>query len=219
VVADEQVLPDELSLYFTEKPLYVKGSFLPLVSYVNDSVKVTRSQVGLPEKSFVMASFGNTYKITPEMFETWLRLLKRLPEAVLWLIDDNESSTKNLKAYALTRGVGPDRIVFSSRTGHTEFCSRLKLADVFLDTYPYNCGSTSNDVLNAGVPLVTLYGKTLVSRMGLSLLKSLSLDSYATFSYENYEEKVLEMAKGSMVNKLNIDIASAELFKISYIDK
>jgi predicted O-linked N-acetylglucosamine transferase (SPINDLY family) len=217
VVADEQVLPDELSLYFTEKPLYVKGSFLPLVSYVNDSIKVTRSQVGLPEKSFVMASFGNTYKITTEMFETWLRLLKRLPDAVLWLIDDNEASTRNLKAYALARGVGPGRIVFSPRTGHTEFCSRLKLADVFLDTYPYNCGSTSNDVLSAGIPLVTLYGKTLVSRMGLSLLKSLHLDSYATSSYENYEKKVLEMAEESAINNIKIDLVSADLFKISYL--
>jgi predicted O-linked N-acetylglucosamine transferase (SPINDLY family) len=217
VVADEQVLPDELSLYFTERPLYVKGSFLPLVSYVNDSIKVMRSQVGLPENSFVMASFGNTYKITPEMFETWLRLLKRVPDAVLWLIDDNEASTRNLKAYALTRGVGPDRIVFSPRTGHTEFCSRLKLADVFLDTYPYNCGSTSNDVLNAGIPLVTMYGKTLVSRMGLSLLKSLHLDLYATSSYENYEKKVLEMAEGSTINNVKIDLASADLFEISYL--
>lgn len=219
VIADKNVLPDELSLYFTEKPLYVEGSFLPLVSHINDNLKITRNQVGIPEKAFVMASFGNTYKITPEMFDTWLRLLKQLPDSVLWLIDDNEASTKNLKAYALTRGVSPDRMVFSPRTGHTEFCSRLKLADVFLDTYPYNCGSTSNDVLNAGVPLVTLYGKTLVSRMGLSLLKSLHLDSHATSSYENYEEKVLEMARGSMVHKLNMDATSAELFKISYIEK
>jgi predicted O-linked N-acetylglucosamine transferase (SPINDLY family) len=95
----------------------------------------------------------------------------------------------------------------------------LKLADVFLDTYPYNCGSTSNDVLNAGIPLVTLYGKTLVSRMGLSLLKSLQLDSLATSSYKNYKEKVLEVAEMSMVDELRININDGELFKISYIDK
>jgi predicted O-linked N-acetylglucosamine transferase (SPINDLY family) len=166
-----------------------------------------------------MASFGNTYKITPEMFDTWLQLLKHLPEAVLWLIDDNEASTRNLRSYAFSREVGPERIVFSPRTGHTEFCSRLKLADVFLDTYPYNCGSTSNDVLNAGIPLVTLYGKTLVSRMGLSLLKSLQLDSLATSSYKNYKEKVLEVAEMSMVDELRININDGELLKISYIDK
>jgi predicted O-linked N-acetylglucosamine transferase (SPINDLY family) len=195
VVADRQVLPDELTLYFTEKPLYVDSSFLPLVSYVNDDILVERHQVGLPEKAFVMASFGNTYKITPDMFETWLRLLHKLPESVLWLIDDNEASTRNLKAFALARGVAPERIVFSPRTGHTVFCARLKLADVFLDTYPYNCGSTSNDVLNAGVPLVTLYGKTLVSRMGLSLLKSLNLDQNAAPNYAEYENKVVAIAR------------------------
>lgn len=215
VIADRHVLPDELSLYFTEKPLYVEGSFLPLVSYVNDNIKISREQVGLPQKAFVMASFGNTYKITPEMFETWLRLLKRLPDAVLWLIDDNEASTRNLKAYALSRGVDTDRIVFSPRTGHTEFCSRLKLADVFLDTYPYNCGSTSNDVLSAGVPLVTLYGKTLVSRMGLSLLKSLNMIENIASSHQEYENTVYGLATNLMPNHETYPIKN-NTFKINF---
>ncbi len=216
VVADKQVLPDELSLYFTEKPLYVEGSFLPLVSYVNDKLVITRAQVGLPDQAFVMASFGNTYKITPEMFETWLRLLQRIPDAVLWLIDDNEASTRNLKAYALARQVDSQRIVFSPRTGHNEFCSRLKLADVFLDTYPYNCGSTSNDVLNAGIPLVTMYGRTLVSRMGLSLLKSLNMEANAVQTYEKYEEKIIDIYKIINRNQLNIAAAKSAKLKIKY---
>lgn len=194
VVADRHVLPEALAAHFTEKPLYVEGSFLPLVSYADSAPVLTRAQLGLPEQAFVMASFGNTYKITPEMFETWLRLLKRLPDAVLWLIDDNEASTQSLREVAAARGVDLGRMVFSPRTTHTEFCGRLKLADLFLDTYPYNCGSTSNDVLHAGVPLVTLYGKTLVSRMGLSLLQSLNMGSNATRSHAEYEDKVVELS-------------------------
>lgn len=194
VVADREVLPDELAPYFTEKPLYVDGSFLPLVSYADQGPVLQRKALGLPDQAFVMASFGNTYKITPEMFATWMRLLKRLPDAVLWLIDDNEASTRSLQQQAALHGVTPDRLVFSSRTAHPEFCSRLKLADVFLDTFPYNCGSTSNDVVHAGLPLVSLFGRTLVSRMGLSLLTSLGMGSNATSSFEAYEDKVVELS-------------------------
>jgi predicted O-linked N-acetylglucosamine transferase (SPINDLY family) len=163
------------------------------VSYAEDAPVLTRQQLGLPEDAFVMASFGNTYKITPEMFATWMRLLHRLPNAVLWLIDDNEASTANLSARAAEAGVDVSRIHFSPRTTHSEFCGRLKLADVFLDTYPYNCGSTSNDVINAGIELVTMSGRTLVSRMGLSLLKTQKKYISINKSLKSYELKIINV--------------------------
>jgi predicted O-linked N-acetylglucosamine transferase (SPINDLY family) len=206
VIADRQVLPDELAVYFTEKPLHVEGSFLPMVSYADHAPVVRRDQLGLPEGAFVMGAFGNTYKITPEMFAAWMRLLQRIPDALLWLVDDNETSTRNLKEQALAHGVPPERLVFSSRTTHPEFCARLKLADVYLDTYPYNCGSTSNDVIHAGVPLVSLYGKTLVSRMGLSLLTALNSASNATRSLAEYEDKVLELSIKKKAGKLSVTL-------------
>ncbi len=214
VIADRQVLPDELAVYFTEKPLYVEGSYLPMVSYADNAPVVTRAQLGLPEGAFVMGAFGNTYKITPEMFATWMRLLQRIPDALLWLVDDNEATTQSLKAHALAHGVAMDRLVFSSRTAHPEFCARLKLADVYLDTYPYNCGSTSNDVIHAGVPLVTLYGKTLVSRMGLSLLSALNSASNATRTYSEYEDKVLELSIKKKAGKLPVVLPPGEALKI-----
>ena len=193
VIADKNVLPEELTPFFTEKPLYVEGSFIPRVSYAEDAPVLTRQQQGLPEDAFVMASFGNTYKITPEMFATWMRLLHRLPNAVLWLIDDNEASTANLSARAAEAGVDVSRIHFSPRTTHSEFCGRLKLADVFLDTYPYNCGSTSNDVINAGIELVTMSGRSLVSRMGLSLLKTQKKYISINKSLKSYELKIINV--------------------------
>lgn len=195
VIADAHVLPEDLTPYFTEKPLYVNSSFIPMVSYAQDAPELDRVAVGLPPDAFVMASFGNTYKITPQMFDTWMRLLKRLPNAVLWLIDDNEASTQALTAYAQSQGVEAHRLIFSPRTTHREFCGRLKLADVFLDTYPYNCGSTSNDVIHAGVPIVTMHGKTLVSRMGLSLLSHLGMQDHVTDNHEAYEDKVVDLSK------------------------
>lgn len=180
VIADQCVLPNELVPHFTEKPLYVEDGFFPMVSYHDSKRVATRGELGLAPDAFVMSSFSNTFKITQEMFGTWIRLLKYIPNSVLWLIDDNKESTSNLKAHALDQGVGPERLLFSPRVEHMDFCARLKLADVYLDTYPYNSGSTSNDVIHAGVPIVTMYGKTLVSRMGLSLMTKINCTSSAT---------------------------------------
>jgi hypothetical protein len=129
-----------------------------------------------------------------------MRLLHRLPNAVLWLIDDNEASTANLRTRAEEAGVDVSRLHFSPRTTHSEFCGRLKLADVFLDTYPYNCGSTSNDVLNAKVPLITIFGKTLVSKMGLSLLFSENSTVIIAKNYSDYEHNVLRIFNNKIIN-------------------
>jgi predicted O-linked N-acetylglucosamine transferase (SPINDLY family) len=120
-------------------------------------------------------------------------LLDRIPNAVLWLIDDNPLTTANLRKHAQKTNADLERVIFSPRTGHDEFCARLKLCDVYLDTYPYNCGSTTNDVVQAGVPLVTKYGRTMVSRMGLSILSSLNVPTYAKSNISDYENTVYEL--------------------------
>ena len=194
VVADPVVLPEELTPYFSEKPLYVEGSFLPRVSYAAMDCHLSRSQFGIPQDAFVMGALGNTYKITLQMFEVWMRLLKRIPDAVICLIDDSKAGTASLRAQALIQGVLPDRLIFLPRTPHANFCGLLELMDVYLDTYPYNCGSTTNDVIHAGIPLVTLHGKTMVSRMGLSVLTSLGMGQNATSSFADYEDKVVEVS-------------------------
>ncbi len=194
VIADPVALPQELASYFTEQPIHVSGSYIPLTLEKRSRPPVARHEVGLPDDAFVMAAFGNVYKITQEMFASWMRILQRLDRAVLWLIDDNPVTTSNLKKAAHDHGVATHRLVFMARCDHETFCARLGLADVYLDSYPYNCGSTSNDVINAGVPIVTLYGKTLVSRMGLSMLSELGMQDLATDSYPAYEDKVVEVA-------------------------
>jgi len=175
VIADRYALPQELTPYFTEKPLYVEGSFIPLTHDDTPVRKATRAEFGLPEDAFVMAAFGNVYKITPEMFATWMDILKEIPRAVLWLIDDNSTTTTNIKKHAFAVKADINRILFTTRSAHSEYKAKLKLADVFLDNFPYNCGSTTNDAINAGLPLITRSGKTLVSRMGKSVLKSVNV--------------------------------------------
>jgi predicted O-linked N-acetylglucosamine transferase (SPINDLY family) len=172
VIADRYALPPELATYFTEKPLYVEGSFIPLTRDETPVREASRAEFDLSEEAFVMAAFGNVYKITPEMFATWMELLKEISSAVLWIVDDNPTTTANLKAHAVAANADLKRIQFTPRATHIEYKAKLRLADVFLDTFPYNCGSTTNDVVQAGVPIVTMSGRTLVSRMGGSILQA-----------------------------------------------
>jgi len=201
VIADKYTLPEELTQYFTEKPLYVEGSFIPLTRDETPVREASRSEFGLGDEAFVMAAFGNVYKITPEMFATWMELLNEIPSAVLWIIDDNPTTTANLKAHAVAANADLNRIQFTPRTTHIEYKAKLRLADVFLDTFPYNCGSTTNDVVQAGVPIVTMSGRTLVSRMGGGILNSLGLSELTTDSYENYVLRCKQLSQDEAFRK------------------
>ncbi len=194
VVTDRFALPEALTPYFSEKPLYVDGSFLPLNHTPTPPYTQTRTELGLPEDAFVMACFNNVYKFNTEMFATWMNILKRVDDAVLWLLDDNPSATRELKKQVAYHGVPLDRVVFAKRTSHSEYRARMQLADVFLDTTPYNSGSTARDVLDCGLPMVTLSGRTFVSRMAGSLLHSIGLDELITSSHDEYENLVVDLA-------------------------
>ena len=198
VIADRYALPQELTQYFTEKPLYIEGSFIPLTKDETPLREASRAEFGLSEEAFVMAAFGNVYKITPEMFATWMGLLKEIPRAVLWIIDDNPTTTANLKAHAVTANADLKRIQFTPRTTHIEYKAKLRLANVFLDTFPYNCGSTTNDVVQAGVPVVTISGKTLVSRMGGSILRNTQNQDLVCSSFSEYKDKVIAVSQGTV---------------------
>lgn len=195
VITDRHALPPEHTEYFMEKPLYVEGSFIPLTPPDENLPVVTRAELGLPEDAFVMGAFGNVYKITPEMFAVWISLLKEIPDSVLWLIDDNTTTTENLKNHARLANADLSRIIFSTRTVHKEFCARLKLCDIYLDTYPYNCGSTTNDVVSASVPIFSRYGKTMVSRMGLSINSSIGNDGVLSENFEEYFKNICDFRK------------------------
>ncbi len=186
VIADRQVLPEELIPFFTEKPLYLEGSFLPF-NKCNDALpNLSRASLNLPKDAFLMAAFGNVYKLNEELLDAWVAILRQSERAVLWLMDDNHFTTEQLKIKLTCYGIPEARVVFSPRTNYADYLSRLKLADVFLDSYPYNCGSTTRDVLNCGVPIITLRGKTMVSRMGASMLTSLGMEELITNDFEEY---------------------------------
>jgi len=194
VIADRYVVPNEQRIYFKEKVLAVDGCFLPLSKTERSSHVSTRKELGLPESAFVMASFGNSYKINPALVDSWFNILKRVDSAVLWLTHDNEAATKNLKDYAKASNIDLERLIFTPRVSLEAYRCNIKLADVFLDTYPYNCGSTTNDVIQAGVPMITLSGETMVSRMGGSILNALQLQKMIATDFQSYEDLAVELS-------------------------
>lgn len=204
VIADCYTLPKELTPYFTEKPLYVESSFIPLIYDDTPVREASRNEFGLPEDAFVMAAFGNVYKITPEILTTWINILKEIPQAVLWLVDDNPTTTENIRKHALSVNADMSRIVFTSRSTHIEYKAKLKISDIFLDTFPYNCGSTTNDVIQACVPIVTMSGRTMVSKMGESILKTVGTENLISRSYEEYVEKVKYVFKNHNLIKKDL---------------
>lgn len=205
VITDPYALPEELTPYFTEKPLYVDGSFIPLTSDETTVRQATRAEFELPEEAFVMAAFGNIYKITPDMFSVWMAILKALPQAILWLIDDNPTTTANIKKYANSANADLSRIIFTPRADLQEYKTKLKLADVFLDTFPYNCGSTTNDVIQARLPMVTMSGRTMVSRMGGSILSQLGFADLICATPEEYIKKTVFIAENIQEIKRRFD--------------
>jgi predicted O-linked N-acetylglucosamine transferase (SPINDLY family) len=192
VVTDRFTTPEAVTPYLTERPLYVDGSMIPLCYEPVGPPRVSRASLGLP--AVVLASFNNIYKITPGMFACWLRILQRCGRAVLWLLDDNPWATAALRGHAERAGIDPARLIFSPRSTHAEYRERLTLADLYLDTYPYNAGSTARDVLDAQVPLITVAGRTPVSRMAGGLLHAAGLDELIATGVDAYETLAVALA-------------------------
>jgi predicted O-linked N-acetylglucosamine transferase (SPINDLY family) len=155
----------------------------------------TRAQCGLPDAGFVFCCFNASYKILPDVFAIWMRLLAQLPGSVLWLLETNPRATANLRREAHARGIASERLVFAPRVPVTQHLARHAAADLFLDTFPCNAHTTANDALYAGLPIVTCSGETFASRVSGSQLRALGLPELVTESLIAYEALVLEMAR------------------------
>jgi predicted O-linked N-acetylglucosamine transferase (SPINDLY family) len=193
VITDKFAFTPEMRPFFSELPLMLSSSFLPNDTKRSRPGPTTREAQGLPSMGFVFASFNNSYKITSEVFGGWLEILDRVPGSILWLVDDNPTASENLRAAARDRGL-LDRLVLSPRAVPHDYMARLGLADLFLDCFPYNAGSTARDVLFMGTPMLTRSGRTFVSRMAGSILTEAGLPELITNSYEEYIERAVSIA-------------------------
>ena len=202
---------------------------LPNSYLVNDRKRVvsdqtySRSDAGLPARGFVFCCFNNNYKITPSVFDRWMRILKQAEGSVLWLAETNTSAKNHLRREAAARGVDPDRMVFAKRMpSSAEHLARLGLADLFLDTLPYNAHATAADALWVGLPVLTCIGETFAGRVAASVLNAIVLPELIAATAESYEriavdlvnhpERLAAIKRKLAENRLTKPLFDTELF-------
>jgi protein O-GlcNAc transferase len=195
ILADRIVLPFDQDRFYAERIVHLPDCYQP-----NDSKRAiadrtgTRAQAKLPDDGFVFCCFNNNYKITSPTFGVWMRLLEAVPGSVLWLLRDNDGAQANLRRQAQAQGVDPARLVFADRVSLDAHLARHRLADLFLDTLPYNAHTTASDALWAGVPVLTCQGGTFAGRVAASLLQAVGLPELVTHSMADYEAAALRLA-------------------------
>lgn len=196
ILADRSVIPDGCAGFYSEKIVRLPDCF-----QANDSTRViadatpTRAEMGLPDGAFIFCSFNYSYKINPPIFDVWMRLLRSVPGSVLWLVGGQACVVSNLEKEAASRGIDPSRLVFAKRAPYEEYLARYRLADLFLDTLPFNAGATASDALWAGLPVLTCSGQSFAARMAGSLLSAAGLPELITHSLQDYELLALRLAR------------------------
>ncbi len=213
LIADETLIPKESRQYYTEKIVYLPNSY-----QVNDTKRVIskkvffREELGLPATGFVFCCFNNNFKITPTTFDGWMRILKHVTGSVLWLLEDNATAACNLRREAVQRGIDAERVIFARRIPVAEHLARHRVADLFLDTLPYNAHTTASDALWAGLPVLTCMGESFASRVAASLLNAIHLPELITSSQEEYEVVAITLATNpEMLAKLKLKLEQNRL--------
>jgi predicted O-linked N-acetylglucosamine transferase (SPINDLY family) len=218
VVADATLIPEADRVHYREKVVCLPDSYQP-----NDASRriadraFTRAEAGLPSSGFVFCSFNDNYKITPAVFDAWCRILRRVEGSVLWLLESNPGAAANLRREAAQRGVGGERLVFGRQLPLAEHLARHRLADLFLDTLPYNAHTTASDALWAGLPVLTRLGEAFAGRVAASLLRAAGLPELVTPNLERYEARAVELATDrtqldAIKRKLDANRLSCPLF-------
>ena len=195
IIADPIVIPEDSKQHYCEKIVYLPNSY-----QVNDTKRsisdkaFTREGLGLPPTGFVFCCFNDNFKITPRVFDCWMRILKRVGGSVLWLLEDNAKAVSNLRMEATKRGVDATRLFFARRIPPDQHIARYRFAHLFLDTTPYNGHTTASEALWAGLPMLTQIGETFAGRVAASLLEAIGLPELITKSQSDYEARAIELA-------------------------
>jgi protein O-GlcNAc transferase len=206
IIADPTIIPKEHFPFYSEQVVWLPDTYLPTAyrPKVNNSHSEshnlqrvpTRAECNLPEAAFVFCCFNGSHKITATIFDVWMRLLRTIPESVLWLSKPNSTAEANLGKEAERRGVARERLIFAARIAEmSDHLARLRQADLFLDTLPYNAHTTACDALWAGVPVLTCAGETFAGRVAASLLRAVGMPELVTMSLPDYEALALKLAQ------------------------
>jgi protein O-GlcNAc transferase len=196
ILADATVIPADHDAFYAERVVRLPGTY-----QINDNRRAmsqrtpTRGDCGLPQNAFVFCCFNNPQKILPEIFDIWMRLLRTTKGSVLWLFAGNAKAVANLRVEAEKRGVAPERLIFAPKASVADHLARHRLADLCLDTLPYNAHTTASDALWACLPVVTCLGETFAGRVAASLLKAIGLDALITHTLGEYETLALRLSR------------------------
>jgi protein O-GlcNAc transferase len=194
LIADPYIIQPGEEHSCSEQVLRLPHCYQPIDRKRIIAEPLPRTAYGLPDSGLVFCCFNQTFKITPDIFAAWMRILQAVPDSVLWLVDDNRWSTANLRAAAATAGIAPDRLVFAPRLPLAQHLARYKVADLALDTFPYTSHTTASDALWCGCPLVALRGDTFAARVSGSILTAAQLPALIAQSMADYETKVIKLA-------------------------
>jgi predicted O-linked N-acetylglucosamine transferase (SPINDLY family) len=203
MVTDQNLIPPKTQKFFSEKPIYMPYCANTLDNSIPISEKIpSRTELGLPEEGFVFCAINNSYKITPKEFDIWMSLLKQVKGSVLWLLDRNKWAKENLLNEAKVRGVKKERLVFQSpmvtdTESQSKYLVQFKQADLYLDTFIYGAGSTANNALYTGLPVLTKIGRSLPARMAATYLSALGLPELITKTDKDYKNMALELSQNS----------------------
>jgi predicted O-linked N-acetylglucosamine transferase (SPINDLY family) len=226
IVADNIVIPESHREYYFEKILYLPNTFI-----VDDSKRVASSkplskqEFGLPENAFIFCCFNNSYKFNAQTLESWSRILLAIPSSVMWISENNLEFSRNIKIEFKKLGVEPSRVIFSKPLDlMADYLARFAVADLFLDTHPYNAHTTALDSLKAGLPVLTRLGSSFASRVAGSILNAIGLSELVTTSEKEYEALAIELASNAtqlinIKNKLIQNRLTTPLFNTTLFTK
>lgn len=211
IIGDKILIDDESKKYYQEKIIYLPRSYQPNCSEREISAThISRRQFNIPEDAVVFCCFNSNHKITPQIFDVWMAILRKVDHSILWLYASNDTAKNNLLNEARKRNIEESRIIFAKTVDVEDHLSRLRHADIFLDTFPYNAHTTASDALRMGLPIITLKGNSFVSRVAASLLSSIGMDQLIASSLEDYISLAIHLASDkNKLTELKEDIKRA----------
>ena len=221
IIADKHILPASEFKNFSEKVLYLPNCYQANRTDVEISKKIfSRKDFNLPKAKFVFGCLNTNYKINPSVFNCWMTILDKCKNSILWLLKNNEESSKNLIKEAIKRGVNPDRIIFAERTSVEIHLKRLQYIDLFLDTFPYGAHTTASEAIRMGVPVLTIIGKSFASRVASSMLLNIKLEELIAKNMSEYIKIAVALAHNeNKLKKLKIHIKNKDNVNILFNDK
>ena len=224
LIADKTVIPEKDKKYYSEKILHLPNCWLPSSKHREISKKnFEKKDFLIPKNKFVFCNFNNIYKITPEIFKIWMNILLNSDESILWLISKNDIVKQNLRLEAEKKGVDPNRIIFSDPINIEDHLKRIRLANLFLDTFPYNAHLTAIDAIRVGLPVLTISGNSLPSRGADSILQSANISNLCKKTFQEYQDSAIELCnnkkKYKIIRESFQNCMNSELFNIKQFTK